>query len=148
MDTTTRVLIVDDEEVVRRCYRRVLASAHCDVMAVHCGSQALQALEAAPYDIVLLDLRMPGVDGMTVLRQIRSRWPECEVIVTTGYPSLDTAKEAIRIGAHDYLAKPLEPAAVIQAAAQAIEHKHWTLRREPPRAGAFAAQGCQPSIAS
>ena len=148
MNATTRILIVDDEEIVRRCHHRVLASATCEVMAVHGGTQALEALQAAPYDIVLLDLRMPGLDGMAVLRQIRSRWPECEVIVITGYPSLDTAKEAIRLGAHDYLAKPLEPAAVIQAAAQAIEHKHWTLRREPPLAGAIVAQGAQPTMAN
>ncbi|CAD5372799.1 hypothetical protein RA210_U220045 [Rubrivivax sp. A210] len=130
--TTTRVLIVDDEEIVRRCHRRVLASEHCEVLAVHGGLQALAAMETAPFDIVLLDLRMPGMDGMAVLRQLRGRWPESEVIVITGYPTLDTAKEAIRLGASDYLSKPLEPAVVIEAAAHAIEHKQWALRCERP----------------
>jgi DNA-binding NtrC family response regulator len=74
---------------------------------------------------------------MSVLREMRDRWPEREVIVITGYPSVDTAKEAIRIGAHNYLAKPLEPAEVLEATARAIEHKQWALRREftPRRAG-------------
>lgn len=130
MNASAKVLIVDDEEVVRRSHLRVLASDRCQVTAVHDGEQALRAMEAAPYDIVMLDLRMPGMDGMAVLRQLRRRWPESEVIVITGYPSVDTAKEAIRLGARDYLSKPLEPAAVIEAAASAIEHKQWTLRRE------------------
>jgi DNA-binding NtrC family response regulator len=136
MNTNPRVLIVDDEEVVRRCHLRVLAGDHCEVKAVPDGTQALATMQAEPFDIVLLDLRMPGMDGMAVLRQMRSRWPESEVIVITGFPSLDTAKEAIRLGACDYLSKPLEPAAVIEATSRAIEHKQWALRREfPPHAG-------------
>ena len=144
MNATTRALIVDDEEVVRRCHLRVLSSERCEATAVRGGAQALEALQANPYDLVLLDLRMPGMDGLQVLRQIRSRWPECEVIVITGYPSLDTAKEAIRLGARDYLSKPLEPADVIQAATSAIEHKQWTLRRElPPLRHPAASSACQ-----
>jgi DNA-binding NtrC family response regulator len=146
MNTNPRVLIVDDEEVVRRCHLRVLASDHCEVKAVPDGTQALETMQAEPFDIVLLDLRMPGMDGMAVLRQIRSRWPDCEVIVITGYPSLDTAKEAIRLGARDYLAKPLEPATVIRAAASAIEHKQWTLHRDFPPPRAFAGHGVQQAI--
>ncbi len=146
MNATTRILIVDDEEIVRRCHLRVLSSEHCEAQAVHGGLQALEAMQAAPYDIVLLDLRMPSMDGLEVLRQIRSRWPECEVVVITGYPSLDSAKEAMRLGAHDYLAKPLEPAAVIQAATSAYEHKQWTLRREDPLPRAIAAHGAPQPI--
>ncbi len=146
MNATPRVLIVDDEEVVRRCHLRVLAGDHCDATAVPGGCQALQAMRAEPYDIVLLDLRMPGMDGMTLLRQIRQDWPECEVIVITGYPSLETAKEAIRLGAHDYLSKPLEPATVIRAAASAIEHKQWALRRDSPPPWALAPRCAQKAI--
>lgn len=146
MNATTRILIVDDEEIVRRCHLRVLSSDRCETLAVHGGLQALEAMQAAPFDIVLLDLRMPSMDGLEVLRQIRSRWPECEVIVITGYPTLDSAKQAMRLGAHDYLAKPLEPAEVIQAANSAFEHKQWTLRREGPRSRAIAAPGAQQAI--
>jgi DNA-binding NtrC family response regulator len=79
---------------------------------------------------VLLDLRMPGIDGMSLLKTLKARWPDSEVVVITGYPSVDTAKEAIRLGACDYLAKPLAPGEVIAAANSAMEQKHWTLRRE------------------
>lgn len=146
MNANPRVLIIDDEEVVRRCHLRVLAGDYCEVKAVPDGTQALATMQAEPFDIVLLDLRMPGMDGMAVLRQIRDRWPDCEVIVITGYPSLDTAKEAIRLGARDYLAKPLEPAAVIRAAASAIEHKQWTLRSDHPSGWATAGRGVPQAI--
>ncbi len=129
MTTNSRILIVDDEEVVRRSHLRVLAGPGCDVDAVRDGDHALQAMEASAYDIVLLDLRMPGMDGMSLLQTLKRRWPESEVIVITGYPSVDTAKEAIRLGACDYLAKPLAPGEVIQAANCAMEQKHWTLHR-------------------
>lgn len=124
-----RILIVDDEEVVRRSHLRVLAGPGCEVDAVRDGDHALQAMESGAYDIVLLDLRMPGMDGMSLLQTLKQRWPESEVIVITGYPSVDTAKEAIRLGACDYLAKPLAPREVIQAATCAMEQKHWTLHR-------------------
>ena len=130
MNANATILVVDDEEVVRRSFQRVLANRCCQVEAVGTGEQALQAMETRPYDIVLLDLRMPGMDGMSVLRTMKRRWPEGEVVVITGYPSVDTAKEAIRLGACDYLAKPLAPDEVIKAANNAIEKKHWTLRRE------------------
>ena len=130
MNTNANILVVDDEEVVRRGFQRVLASGCRHVETAGTGEDALQAMEARPYDIVLLDLRMPGMDGMSVLKTMKRRWPEGEVIVVTGYPSVDTAKEAIRLGACDYLAKPLAPCEVIEAANSAIERKHWTLRHE------------------
>lgn len=130
MRANATILVVDDEEVVRRSHLRVLENEHCQVEAVGDGEQALKAMEAQPYDVVLLDLRMPGSDGMSILKTMKRRWPESEVIVITGYPSVDTAKEAIRLGACDYLAKPLAPNEVIGAAQGAMEHKHWTLRCE------------------
>ncbi len=130
MNAVATVLVVDDEEVVRRSHVRVLGNAHCRVEAVGDGEQALRAMEQQPFDLVLLDLRMPGIDGMSVLRTMKRRWPESEVIVITGYPSVDTAKESIRLGAHDYLAKPLAPGEVIEAANSAMNQKHWALRCE------------------
>lgn len=143
MNANTRILVVDDEEIVRRAHMRVLAAVPCKVEAVRDGEQALKAMETASYDVVLLDLRMPGMDGMAVLKALKERWPESEIIVITGYPSLDTAKEAIRLGAHDYLAKPCGPDEVIHATTRALKQKHWTLRPLPKsnQAGAAQAQG-------
>lgn len=130
MNEKTKILVVDDEEVVRRSHLRTLERARCNVEAVRDGVEALQAMEAGPYDIVLLDLRMPGMDGMSVLKAMRERWPESEVIVITGYPCVETAKEAIRLGAYDYLAKPVAPDQVIDVTEGALRQKEWTLHRE------------------
>ncbi len=122
------ILVVDDEEVVRKANLRSLASAHCHVEAAVDGDEALRTLERSSFDVVLLDLRMPGTDGMSVLKTIKQRWPQSEVVILTGYPSIETAKEAVRLGAYDYLAKPVGPHEVINAAHGAMMQKKWGLR--------------------
>jgi DNA-binding NtrC family response regulator len=133
MDEKTKILVVDDEEVVRLSHIRALASIHCDVEVVKNGTEALQVMEQRPADVVLLDLRMPGMDGMAVLKEIKHSWPETEVVIITGYPNVDTAKEAVRLGAYDYLAKPVGPDEVINVANGAMTQKKWALRED--RAG-------------
>jgi len=130
MDEKTNILVVDDEEVVRLSHIRTLASMHCNVEVVRNGSEALLVMEQRPADVVLLDLRMPGMDGMEVLKQIKQRWPETEVVIITGYPNVDTAKEAVRLGAYDYLAKPVGPDDVINVASGAMTQKRWALHRD------------------
>ena len=130
MDDRTKILVVDDEEVVRLSHIRTLASIHCNVEVVRDGKEALQAMEQRPADVVLLDLRMPGMDGMSVLKMIKQRWPETEVVIITGYPTVETAKEAVRLGAFDYLAKPVGPDEVINVANGAITQKKWALHKD------------------
>ena len=130
MEDRIRVLVVDDEEVVRLGYRRVLSSDGFNVMAAGNGVEALELMGDDRFDVVLLDLRMPGMDGMQVLRAIKEQWPQSEVVVVTGYPSIETAKEAVKLGAYDYLAKPVVPAAVIRATTGAWMQKRWTIQRE------------------
>jgi DNA-binding NtrC family response regulator len=131
MNTKTKILVVDDEEVVRLCHLRTLASEHCNVDLVANGNDALQAMAQEQYDVVLLDLKMPGMDGMSVLKTIKQNWPESEVIIITGYPAVDTAKQAVTLGAFDFLAKPVGPDDVISVTNSAMLHKRWALRREP-----------------
>jgi DNA-binding NtrC family response regulator len=125
------ILVVDDEEVVRLSYARSLASEHCKVETVSNGQDALQMMGQRPFDVVLLDLLMPGMNGMTVLSTIKQQWPESEVIIITGYPALETAKQAVSLGAYDYLAKPAGPDDIINATHSAMNHKRWTLRSDP-----------------
>lgn len=124
------VLVVDDEEVIRRSYVRALSGEHCSVAVVWSGKEALKVMGLHPFDIVLLDLRMPGMDGMTVLKMIKEKWPESEVIIITGYPGVESAKKAVSLGAYDYLAKPVSPDEVISATTGAMLHKRWVLRRD------------------
>ena len=130
MSEKIKVLIVDDEEIVCLSYLRSLTGAHCNVEVAWNGVEALLAMEQHRFDLVLLDLRMPGMDGMSVLRTIKQKWPETQGVVITGYPNIETAKEAVRQGAYGYLAKPVGPDEVINAANDAVMQKKWTLQRE------------------
>ena len=125
-----KVLVVDDEEIVRLSHLRSLSSANCNVEAVWNGDEAVRAMEQRRFDVVLIDLRMPGMDGMSLLKILKARWPESEVIVITGYPSIETAKEAVRLGAYEYMAKPVGPQEVITAAHGAVMQKRWALHRD------------------
>ncbi len=140
MCNTAKILIVDDNEVVRLSHLRSLRSTRCTAEAVWNGRQALDAMEQEAFDVVLLDLRMPEMDGLDVLKAIKARWPEIEVVIITGYPSIESAKEAVRLGAYDYLAKPVGPDDVINVANNAMRQKEWTLHTErSSRENRFAA---------
>jgi DNA-binding NtrC family response regulator len=130
MSDNIRILVVDDEEVVRQAYLRTLAGERCSVEAASDGADALRRMREAPYDVVLLDLRMPGMNGLDVLKAIKQSWPASEVVVVTGYPGIDTAKASVALGAHDYLAKPVGPDDIVHATRSAVLHKRWALRRE------------------
>ena len=78
MDGKAKILIVDDDYIVRLSHARLLSGSDCNVEAVWNGADALVEMERQEYDLVLLDLRMPGMDGMTTLRAIKSRWPSAE----------------------------------------------------------------------
>lgn len=127
MNAAANILIVDDEEVVRRSYASALATAECRAHSAADGEEALRAMEREPFDVVLLDLRMPGAGGMTVLEQMKRRWPESEVVIITGYPSVESAKQAVRLGAFDYIAKPVGPDEILGAARRALTRKQWAL---------------------
>jgi DNA-binding NtrC family response regulator len=132
MSQKPSVLIVDDEEVVRRAHQRSLEPVYCQTRAAADGQEAIQAMEEHASDVILLDIRMPGLNGMDVLKTIKTRWPDSEVVVVTGYPDIAAAKEAVRLGAHDYIAKPVAPDQLLKAANDAITQKHWALRSEQP----------------
>lgn len=130
MNDRASILIVDDEEVVRLSHLRSLVGTNCNAQVAEGGNEALRVMEQHPFDVILLDLRMPDLDGMDVLKIIKERWPDSEVVVITGYPSIESAKEAVRLGAYDYLAKPVGPDDVIKAANDAMIQKRWALRSD------------------
>jgi DNA-binding NtrC family response regulator len=130
MDSKASILVVDDEEVVRRSYARILGEIDCEAHAAADGEQALQAMALRPFDVVLLDLRMPGAHGLDVLKTMKERWPASQVVVVTGYPTVEGARKALRLGASDYLAKPPDPDDLMDAARSAIRRKKWELKVE------------------
>jgi DNA-binding NtrC family response regulator len=120
MNETRKVLVVDDEEIVRLSHMRTLAGQNCTVDAANGGEEALAKMQSDPADVVLMDLRMPGMDGLSTLKAIKAKWPQTEVVIITGYPSVLTAREAVNLGAFDYLAKPVGPDTVLAVANQAM----------------------------
>lgn len=130
MDAKASILVVDDEAAVRSGYARLLGEIDFDAQEAADGEQALRAMEQRSFDVVLLDLRMPGVQGLEVLKAIKHRWPASEVVIVTGYPTVESAKEALQLGAYDYLAKPADPEDMIGAARGAMRRKKWALQSE------------------
>ncbi|MBE7471396.1 MAG: response regulator transcription factor [Anaerolineales bacterium] len=118
-----RILIVDDEQAVRYFVARGLTRAGWQVDEANSGETALAILERHSYDVMLLDLRMLGMDGLTVMRQVKQRWPETRIIILTAYATLDSAIEAVRQGAFDYLNKPCDVSEVIACANRALSKK-------------------------
>lgn len=129
MDTNARVLVVEDDETVLRRYSRMLASANFTVRAAKTRYEAIEILARQTFDVVLMEYLMPGSDGLVVLRTIKDLWPDTEVVVITGAPCVAHAKEAIRLGACDCLAKPVPPDEVRMTVARAANQKKWALRR-------------------
>jgi DNA-binding NtrC family response regulator len=101
-----RVLLVDDEERLRLTLGKMLAAEGLSVTTLAGGLEALAELAAQPYDVVLLDIRMPGMDGIATLREIKKIAPDTEVIILTGHASMDAALQIIKLGGYDYLMKP------------------------------------------
>ena len=117
-----RILVVDDDESLRWVTQVQLERAGYDVAAAESGARALEMLRDAPFDLVITDLRMPGMSGLELLRQVRAEFPETTVILVTAFGSVETAVEAMKAGAFDYITKPVNPDELKLVAGRALEH--------------------------
>lgn len=102
-----RILVVEDEEIIRNIFRESIAGWGFTVESASNGKEALQLCKRKEFHIVITDLNMPLMDGMTLLKRIKKRWPFIEVIVITGYATIESAIEAMKIGATDFILKPV-----------------------------------------
>jgi DNA-binding NtrC family response regulator len=118
-----KLLIVEDDVHLRETLTTFLARAGYDVVAAHDGSDALGMLETTLPDLVVTDIHMSGMDGLELLAEIKARYPETIVIVMTAFSSIDTAVEAMRRGAEDYLSKPLQLADAQMSVERALERR-------------------------
>jgi len=104
-----QILVVDDERDIREGCDRILSRMGYTVLTAGNGEEALELLDRQPFSVVLLDLKMPGLDGLKVLQLIKQFWPDALVIVITGYATVETAIEAMKRGADDFIPKPFKP---------------------------------------
>ena len=115
-----RVLVVDDEATIRDLLSKTLALAEYDVDLAPDGRGAIDRLRMIPYDLLITDLRMPGVDGLTVIREARRLKADLPVIIITGFSNEASAIEAVTLGVSGYLTKPFRVPRVLAAAAKAL----------------------------
>ncbi|HDH57501.1 MAG TPA: sigma-54-dependent Fis family transcriptional regulator, partial [Bacteroidetes bacterium] len=118
-----RVLVVDDEELVRDFLHEALTRRSFEVDLAEDGKRAKEILKEEVYDLVLTDLKMPGVTGLDLLRFIKAHQPDTQVIMMTAYGTIENAVEAMRLGAFDYITKPFTSGEIELVLDKAFEHR-------------------------
>lgn len=118
-----RVLIVDDERNIRLTLSRSLESLGVQIENAVNGEEALQKLQEDEFGLLLLDLKMPGIDGMDVLHHVQERWPKTRVIVITAHGTIDSAVEAMKDGAVDFIQKPFSPAEIRELVTKVLKRR-------------------------
>ena len=118
-----RILVVDDEKIMQDSCSRILVKEGYGVCIADCGESAIEKFDLEPFDLVLLDLKMPGVGGIETLCRLKEVDPGVTILIMTGYPSIETAVKAIKLGAYDYITKPFTPEALRVAINRALERK-------------------------
>lgn len=120
---TNRILIVDDEKNIRMTIRQSLADMDVETDAAVNGEEAFSKLKDADFGLVLLDLRMPGMDGMEVLEKLRKDRPDIRVVIITAHGTIDSAVDAMKLGAVDFIQKPFTPKEIRDLVAKVIQRE-------------------------
>ncbi len=116
-----KILVIDDEAIVRTSCDRTLAPEGYELTLTSSGKEGLEVLEKESFALVLLDLKMPDIDGIEVLNKIKDTWPDTKVVMITGYSTVDTAVQALRLGAFNFIEKPFTPDTLLNAVNEAFE---------------------------
>jgi len=126
MATRSHILLVDDDERLRQAASRVLTAEGYRVVGAACGREALEVLKQQAVALMVCDLRLPDLDGIAVLTQVRELLPATEVVMITAHASVEEAVKAMRLGAYDFIEKPLDSAALLKTVAKALEKQRLT----------------------
>lgn len=129
MSVSGKVLIIDDEPTICQTLTRILQRAGVEVTSAVSGEQGLRFLETTDFDLVYLDIRMPGRGGLEVLQDIQARHPETPVVLFTAQPDIQSAVQALRRGAADYLLKPLKPEVILERTQTILENRRRERRK-------------------
>lgn len=129
MSSTGHILIIDDEATLRQTLARILQQAGFEVTTAENGEQGISFLKTTNFDLIFMDLRMPGIAGLDALKLIHAQYPNLPVVLFTAQPDLNSAVEALRNGATDYLLKPLKPQAIIERAQSILANQQKEKRK-------------------
>ena len=135
MTIAGQILIADDEDSLRWVLEKGFRGAGYQVTAVKDGTAALKEVEASPFDLILLDVRMPGIDGLSLLKQVRDKRPDAQVVIMTAHGTMETAVQAMQEGAYDYLAKPFDLDEALLVAERALTARRLTQEVTALRSG-------------
>lgn len=141
MNPGGHILIIDDEASLRQTLARILQRAGFEVTTAASGKEGLSLVSAHPFDLLYLDIRMPDMNGLEVLKIIHEKFPELPVILFSAQPDLNSAVEALRRGATDYLLKPLKPQAVIDRTQAILANQQTGWRKRELQRQIDALQG-------
>jgi len=124
-----KVLVLDDDPVVTLSCKRILGAEGYNITTVEKGEAALNKLAKEDFDLFISDVKLPDISGMVVLKEARIVKPRTDVVIITGYPTLEDAKESTRLGAAQYIEKPFTPAFMINVAKKIFDERGWILRK-------------------
>jgi len=140
MKDKKNILVIDDEPIVLDCCRSILHQEGFEVRGAMNGREGLKKIEEDEYHAVLVDWKLPEIDGMEVLRIIKKNHPDIIVVMITGYPSVESAVKAMKLGVSDYVSKPFTPEELKEALINALEHSKGPKKEEPEIESAIEAE--------
>ncbi len=129
MENKGKILVLDDDPVVTLSCKRILGAEGYNIITTDKGEDAIKRLSNEEFDLLISDIRLPDVNGITVLRESKIVQPKLDVVIITGYPTLEDAKESVKLGAFEFIEKPFTPDFMMNVAKKVFDNRGWILRK-------------------
>lgn len=129
MESKGKILVLDDDPVVTLSCKRILGAEGFNIITVDKGEDAIKKVSNEEFDLLISDVRLPDMNGITVLRETKIVQPKLDVVIITGYPTLEEAKESVRLGAFEFIEKPFTPDFMLNVARKVFDTRGWILRK-------------------
>jgi CheY-like chemotaxis protein len=129
MEKKGKILVLDDDPVVTMSCKRILGAEGYNIITTDKGEDAIKKVSDEEFDLLISDIRLPDVNGITVLRESKIVQPKLDVVIITGYPNLEDAKESVKLGAFEYIEKPFTPEFMSNVAKKVFDNRGWILRK-------------------
>jgi CheY-like chemotaxis protein/glycine cleavage system H lipoate-binding protein len=124
-----KILVLDDDPVVTLSCKRILGAEGYNIITADKGEDAIKKVSQEEFDLLISDIRLPDTNGITVLRESKIIQPKLDVVIITGYPTLEDAKESVKLGAFEFIEKPFTPDFMINVATRVFDNRGWILRK-------------------
>jgi CheY-like chemotaxis protein len=129
MENKGKILVLDDDPVVTLSCKRILGAEGFNIVTADRGEDAIKKISNEEFDLLITDVRLPDINGITVLKESKGIQPGLDVVIITGYPTLEDAKESVRLGAFEFIEKPFTPDFMLNVATKVFDNRGWILRK-------------------